>query len=281
MILVFGQTGQVACELQELAPEAQFLGRADADLSDPAGCARVIADYRPEVVINAAAYTAVDRAEEEVELATVVNGDAPGAMAEACARLSIPLVHISTDYVFDGTGDDARKPSDPVAPVNSYGRTKELGERRIREAGATHAILRTSWVFSPYGSNFVRTMVRLGGEREDLRIVADQVGGPTPAKAIAEACLAMAGKLVENRECSGTYHFAGEPDVSWADFAREIFRLSNMDVRVHDIATHEFPTPATRPANSRLDCSDIAVLGIARPDWRTSLKETLDLMEKS
>lgn len=281
MILVFGQTGQVARELQELAPEQRFLGRADADLSDPEACARAIADHHPEVVINAAAYTAVDRAEEEVELATVINADAPGAMAEACARLSIPLVHISTDYVFDGTGDDPRKPCDPVAPVNSYGRTKELGERRIRKAGATHAILRTSWVFSPHGSNFVRTMVRLGGEREDLRVVADQVGGPTPAKAIAEACLALAGKLVDDPDRSGTYHFSGGPDVSWADFAREIFRLSKMNVRVHDIATHGFPTPAARPANSRLDCSDIAALGIARPDWRTSLKETLDLMEKS
>ena len=193
-VLVFGQTGQVA---QELAAwdTTRCLSRQDADLGDPAACAAYIRAARPDAVINAAAYTAVDRAEEEEDLATVVNGAAPGAMAEACAALGIPFVSISTDYVFDGSGTRPWTPADATAPLGAYGRSKLVGEQAIARAGGTWAVLRTSWVFSAHGSNFLRTMLRLGAERDQLRIVADQIGGPTPARDIARACMTMTEAL--------------------------------------------------------------------------------------
>lgn len=189
MILVFGKTGQVARELARQAPAARFLGRGDADLGDPEACARAIWHSRPQLVINAAAYTAVDRAESEEALATVINGDAPGAMARACAGLDIPLLHVSTDYVFDGSGDQPRKPADPVTPINAYGRSKLAGECAVRDSGCRYVILRTSWVFSTFGSNFVKTMLRLGESRDRIAVVSDQIGGPTPARDIAGALL--------------------------------------------------------------------------------------------
>ncbi|OWY13186.1 dTDP-4-dehydrorhamnose reductase [Thioclava sp. F34-6] len=275
MILVFGQTGQVAQELQRLAPEAAFLGRNRVDLRNPDAAAEAIREAKPTAVINAAAYTAVDKAEEEEALAQTVNGDAPAAMAKACRDLGIPLVHISTDYVFDGSGEAPFKPTDPTAPLGAYGRTKLAGEQAIRAAGGTFAILRTSWVFSAHGGNFVKTMLRLSESRDHLTIVADQIGGPTPAKAIAEACLTMAQELQRAPEKSGVYHFSGSPDVSWAGFAREIFARAGRDVTVEDIRTADYPTPAKRPLNSRLDCSDLAVFGLKRPDWRLGLDEVL------
>ncbi|OOY02795.1 dTDP-4-dehydrorhamnose reductase [Thioclava sp. F28-4] len=275
MILVFGQTGQVAQKLQRLMPDAVFLGRNRVDLRGPGAAAEAIREAKPEAVINAAAYTAVDKAEEEEALAQVVNGDAPAAMAEACRDLGIPFVHISTDYVFDGSGDAPFKPTDPTGPLGAYGRTKLAGEEAIRAAGGPFAILRTSWVFSAHGGNFVKTMLRLSESRERLTIVADQIGGPTPAKAIAEACLAMARELQRAPEKSGVYHFSGSPDVSWAGFAREIFARAGRDVTVEDIPTTDYPTPAKRPLNSRLDCSDLAVFGLKRPDWKAGLNEVL------
>ncbi|OWY02729.1 dTDP-4-dehydrorhamnose reductase [Thioclava sp. F1Mire-8] len=275
MILVFGQTGQVAQELQRLAPDAAFLGRNRVDLNDPGATAKAIRVAKPEAVINAAAYTAVDKAEAEEALAQVVNGDAPAAMAEACRDLGIPFVHISTDYVFDGSGEAPFKPTDPTAPLGAYGRTKLAGEEAIRAAGGPFAILRTSWVFSAHGGNFVKTMLRLSESRDRLTIVADQIGGPTPAKAIAEACLTMAAQLQRAPEKSGVYHFSGSPDVSWAGFAREIFARAGRDVTVEDIRTADYPTPAKRPLNSRLDCSDLAVFGLNRLDWRSGLDEVL------
>ncbi|OOY20080.1 dTDP-4-dehydrorhamnose reductase [Thioclava sp. DLFJ5-1] len=275
MILVFGQTGQVAQELQRLMPDAVFWGRNRIDLRDPGATAKAIREAKPEAVINAAAYTAVDKAEEEEALAQVVNGDAPAAMAEACRDLGIPVVHISTDYVFDGSGDAPFKPTDLTDPLGAYGRTKLAGEEAIRATGSTFAILRTSWVFSAHGGNFVKTMLRLSESRDHLTIVADQIGGPTPAKAIAEACLTIAEELQRAPEKSGVYHFSGSPDVSWAGFAREIFARAGRDVTVEDIPTADYPTPAKRPLNSRLDCSDLAVFGLNRPDWRSGLDEVL------
>lgn len=275
MILVFGQTGQVAQELQRLAPDALFLGRNRVDLRDPDAAAQAIRQAKPEAVVNAAAYTAVDKAEEEESLAQAINGDAPGAMAATCRDLGIPLVHISTDYVFDGTGEAPFKPSDPTGPLGAYGRTKLAGEEAIRAAGGPFAILRTSWVFSAHGGNFVKTMLRLSDSRDHLTIVADQIGGPTPAKAIAEACLKIAQELQRAPEKSGVYHFAGEPDISWAGFAREIFAQAGRAVTVEDISSAAYPTPAKRPLNSRLDCSDLAVFGLQRPDWRSGLTEVL------
>ncbi len=279
MILVFGKTGQVATELQRLAPGARFLDRAEADLSDPDTCAKRIAEIAPSAVINAAAYTAVDKAEEEEALATVINGDAPGAMARACAGLGVPMLHISTDYVFDGSGWTPWRPTDPVAPLNAYGRSKAAGETAIRDSGARHVILRCSWVFSSHGGNFVKTMLRLSETRDALKVVDDQVGGPTPARAIAAALLQIARQLQEGRE-GGTYHFAGRPMVSWAGFAREVFALSGRAVTVNEIDTRDYPTPARRPLNSRLDCATLETdFGIAPPDWRAGLAEVLQELQ--
>ena len=274
-LLIFGQTGQVARELARRAPDARFLGRAEADLSDPAACAAAIRAQRPDAVINAAAWTAVDKAETEEDAATLVNGAAPGAMAQACADLDIPLVHISTDYVFDGAGTLPFRPSDPTAPLGAYGRSKLAGEVAVRASGARHVILRTSWVFSAHGANFVKTMLRLGADRPALRVVADQIGGPTPADAIAAACLTLADALREGA-AGGTHHFAGAPETSWAGFARETFALAGLPVTVEDIPSDAYPTPARRPLNSRLDCSALAAdFGIMQPDWRAALAHVI------
>ena len=227
-------------------------------------------------MINAAAYTAVDSAEEEEDRATWINAVAPGAMAAACAALDIPLVHVSTDYVFDGSGTAPWQPGDTPAPLGAYGRSKLAGEVAIRESGATHAILRTSWVVSAHGGNFVRTMLRLGRERDHLRIVADQMGGPTPAAALADACLIAVATLRDSPEATGTYHFAGAPETSWAGFARAIFDMAGIACTVEDIATADWPTPARRPLNSRLDCRTTRdVFGLERPDWRAGLGDIL------
>jgi len=274
-LLVFGQTGQVARELARAVPagsRADFLGRGRADLADPAACAAIVAASDADAVINAAAWTAVDRAEEEEALATVVNGAAPAAMARAAAQRGIPMIHLSTDYVFDGRGTAPFAPDHPPAPLGAYGRSKLRGEEGVRAAGGVHAILRTSWVFSAHGSNFVRTMCRLGAERAALRVVADQIGGPTPARAIAQACVTIAQALRDAPQKSGTWHFSGAPDTSWAGFARAIMARAGLDCRIDDIATRDWPTPARRPLNSRLDCSATeAAFGLPRPDWRAGL----------
>ncbi|MCX7645674.1 MAG: dTDP-4-dehydrorhamnose reductase [Rhodobacteraceae bacterium] len=275
-LLVFGATGQVASELRRRAPEATFLGRAEADLSQTRALPGIVRRHRPDAVINAAAWTAVDRAEEEPRLAGRINAAAPATLAVACRDIGAPFVHISTDYVFDGSGTRPWRPEDPTDPLGAYGRSKLAGEEGVREAGGVHVILRTSWVFSAHGTNFVRTMLRLAETRDRIRVVADQVGGPTPAGAIAEACLVIARALAAEPARSGTYHFAGAPDASWADFAREIFRQAGRAVTVEDIPTSEWPTPARRPLNSRLDCSATeAAFGLSRPDWRAHLTGVL------
>ncbi len=280
-ILVFGSTGQVATELAAL-PDTLSLGRAEADLSDTEACAEAIRTHAPRAVINAAAYTAVDKAETEEYLATIVNGHAPTAMATACAALGIPLIQISTDYVFNGGGTDPWTPQDSTGPLGAYGRSKLIGEEGVRGAGAVHAILRTSWVFSAYGANFVKTMIRLGAERDSLAIVADQIGGPTPARSIANACHTMATQLIADPDASGTYHFSGMPDCSWADFARTIFDEAGIDCTVTDILTSAYPTPAARPANSRMDCTSLTrAFGITRPDWRVALRDTLKELKET
>lgn len=274
-LLVFGKTGQVARELARRAPQARSLGRAEADLSDPEGCATAIRSHRPVAVINAAAWTAVDRAETEEAAATVVNGAAPAAMARACAELGIPFVHISTDYVFDGTGTTPFAPDHPTAPIGAYGRSKLKGEQGVRAAGGVHAILRTAWVFSAHGSNFLKTMLRLGAERARLSVVADQIGGPTPASSIAAACLTIADALERAPEKTGTYHFAGAPDVSWADFARAIMAEAGLNCAIDDIPTSAWPTPARRPPNSRMNCDTLSTFGLSRPAWQPAVAEAI------
>ncbi len=273
-LLVFGRSGQVATELRRQA-EVTALGREDADLTDPGACAAAILAARPSAVINAAAYTAVDRAEEEEALATVINGEAPGAMARTCAQLAIPFLHVSTDYVFDGSGDAPWHPEDTPAPINAYGRSKLAGETAIRDAGGHWAVLRTSWVFSPHGTNFVKTMLRLSETRDALSVVEDQIGGPTPASGIAAALLSMA-RAMQAGQGGGLYHYAGAPATSWKCFARETFERAGRQVSVTGIPTVDYPTPAQRPLNSRLDCSRLeADFGVSPPDWRDALSQTL------
>jgi dTDP-4-dehydrorhamnose reductase len=277
-LLVFGQTGQVAIELARRLPagvEATFLGRDLADLSDPAACAAAIAAYPADAVINAAAWTAVDKAEAEEAAATVVNGESPGAMARACAAKGVPFLHISTDYVFDGKGTLPFFADHATAPVNAYGRSKLAGEVAIRASGARHLILRTSWVVSAHGQNFVKTMLRLGAERPSLNVVADQIGAPTPAAAIADALFVATSALGDGSD-GGTHHFAGNPDTSWSDFARAIMAGAGLSCVIHDIPSSAYPTPAARPMNSRLDCSSLTQsFGIPRPDWRHGLADIL------
>jgi dTDP-4-dehydrorhamnose reductase len=276
MILVFGKTGQVAQELAAF-DDVTCLDRVAADLSDPAACAVVIRRVQPQAVINAAAYTAVDKAEQDEALATVINGDAPGAMAQACADLGVPFVSISTDYVFDGSGTRPWQPSDMTGPLGAYGRSKLVGEQQITSAGGAYGILRTSWVVSAHGNNFVKTMLRLGAERDALSIVADQIGAPTMARDIAAACVQMAQQLIEDPGKSGIYHFCSAPQCSWADFAREIFAQGDITCAVTDIASADYPTPAARPLNSRLDCALLgSVFGIPQPDWLRGLGDILN-----
>jgi dTDP-4-dehydrorhamnose reductase len=278
-VLVFGKTGQVARELQARAPVVA-IGRDEADLSDPSACEAAVTAFSPSAVINAAAYTGVDKAEEDEELATIVNGRAPTAIARACKRLDIPFVQISSDYVFDGSGNQLWRPSDPPNPINAYGRSKLVGENGLTEAGGRFAVLRTSWVFSSRGHNFLKTMVRLSETRAELQVVNDQFGGPTPAAAIAEACLTIAQTLQWDAGKAGIYHFSGAPDVSWADFARVIMAAVGKDVSIKGIPTSEYPTPAARPLNSRLDCSStIETFNLTRPDWRKATEEILDTLE--
>ena len=271
--LVFGKTGQVATELSRF-DGITSLGREQADLNDPGACEVVIAESEAQAVINAAAYTAVDRAEEERDTALVVNAMAPTAMAAACAAKGIPFVHISTDYVFEGSGEAPWQPDAPTDPLGVYGASKLGGERGVAAARGKYAILRTSWVCSAHGNNFLKTMLRLSQTRDHLNIVADQIGGPTPAAAIAEACVTIARTLISEPDKGGIYHFSGAPDTSWAGFAREIFAAAGRDVSVEDIPTSAYPTPAARPLNSRLDCSSLtSQFGIKRPDWQAATRD--------
>ena len=271
-LLVFGRTGQVARALARLAPEAVFLSRAEADLSDPAACAAAIRSHAPRAVINAAAWTAVDAAETQEEAATRVNAAAPGAMAQECAARGIPFLTISTDYVFDGSGSTPWMPDAPTGPLNAYGRSKLAGEEAVQAAGGTTAILRTSWVFSDQGANFLTTMLRLSETRDALNIVSDQIGGPTPAEAIAKAALKMTGALQDGHP-GGTWHIAGRPFVSWADFAAWIFACAGREVQITPIPTADYPTPAARPLNSRLDCTTLARdFALGQPDWKAEAR---------
>ena len=277
-ILVFGETGQVATALRAQAGDAEVicLGRDQADLGTPDMLRAAIAATDADVIINAAAYTAVDRAETDRDQAEQVNHLAVGTMARAAARRGIPFLHISTDYVFPGDGNQPWQPGDETGALSVYGATKRRGEEAIEMANGPYAILRTSWVVSATGNNFVKTMLRLGADHDALSIVSDQIGGPTAATDIATALLTMARAFIAGRGVSGIYHFAGTPDCSWADFAQEIFAQAGITCAVTPIPTADYPTPAARPLNSRLDCTSLQTdYGISRPDWRVSLTRIL------
>lgn len=286
-ILIFGKSGQVASALGRLGDIAGHpvtcLGRAEVDVADGRAVAGAVERERPVLVVNAAAYTAVDGAESEPEQAQAVNADGPGHLARACAEAGVPLIHLSTDYVFDGHGDRPYREDDPVAPLNVYGRTKLAGEERIRERLDHHLILRTSWIFSAAGGNFVTTMLRLGAERDDLGIVNDQSGSPTFAGDIAAAISALAEQVLSagDETAWGTYHMTNAGHTTWYGFATEIFALAGAAGRkvpssVRPIATEDYPTPATRPHYSILDTAKLrTAFGVALPPWQDALVRCL------
>ena len=280
-ILVTGRNGQVARSLQALqvSHELVFAARPEFDLADFSSIEACVAQVRPDLVVNAAAYTAVDKAEEEPELAMRINGEAPGVLARAAARIGAPVIQISTDYVFDGSGQRAWREDDRVAPLGAYGRSKAAGEEAVRTSGAGHAILRTAWVYSPFGTNFVKTMLRLADERESITVVVDQIGCPTSAWDIANGIAAVATHWQAHGASSttGTYHLAGGGEASWADFATAIFTESAAVggpwAEVTGLPASEYRTRAQRPANSRLDCAKfIATFGYRPAPWRDALK---------
>ena len=284
-ILLFGANGQVGTELRAIDWGDDMLialGRDQADLSTPGSAASAIESEKPDLVINASAYTAVDLAESEPELAMAVNGAAPGEMAQACAKQNIPLIHISTDYVFDGRKAGAYIEDDPVNPMGAYGRSKEAGERAVRKTLDRHIILRTAWVFSAHGQNFVKTMLRLGAERDELGIIDDQRGCPSAAAAIAEAIEVIARRIVASEEVPwGTYHFCGAGETTWFGFAQAIFETAERHLEkqpfVKPITTDEYPLPAKRPANSVLDCAKIeTAFGIRMQPWRDRLADVIE-----
>lgn len=294
-ILLLGKDGQVGWQLQRsLAPHGEVVacGRNECDLSDVAQIRSVIRTLKPSIIVNATAYTAVDKAESEPDLAGRINALAPGVMAEEAKLLGAMLVHYSTDYVYDGTKTTPYREADPTGPQSVYGQTKLAGEEAIRAAGGKSIIFRTSWVFGARGGNFVKTILRLAREKESLNVVADQIGSPTPAALIATVsgvALAMLkhGRLLEPGE-NRLYHLAAAHPVSWCDFARTIVGLagrdSGFDLRlkpeaIKAISTAEYPTPARRPANSRLDCSKLENdFGLQMPDWQPYLERMLQLL---
>jgi dTDP-4-dehydrorhamnose reductase len=277
-LLILGGQGQVGRALATRARQAGMphlaLGRIECDITDPLAVERAVQTSR--MVINCAAYTSVDRAESEVEAAYRVNTDGAENLAKACAAAGIPFLHLSTDHVFDGASPRPAREDDPTRPLNVYGRSKLGGEIAVRARLESHIILRTSWVFSADGRNFAKTMTRLASEQVQLRIVDDQVGGPTAADDLAQAILGIVVASVEPRFADwGTYHFSGAPTVSRYEFARAI--LADSTAVALPVATVDYPTPACRPANSVLDCGRIfQVFGIRQPDWRIALANMRD-----
>jgi dTDP-4-dehydrorhamnose reductase len=280
-VLVLGHRGQVASALAQAAwpggIAVECLGREHIDLGNPPAASAAIERRRPALVINAAAFTAVDLAESQQRAAFTLNRDAAGAVATCCSRLGIPLIHLSTDYVFDGRKQGAYVEDDPVNPLSVYGASKEAGEEAVRAALPAHVILRTSWVYAPAGKNFVLSMLARAERGESLRIVDDQWGCPTAASEIARAIVAVCQRLLAGDGIFGTFHFCGAGSTSWHGFARQIFRLrGGPSPELTAIPTSAYPTPARRPANSKLDASKIwRLYGVNARPWRESLAECM------
>jgi dTDP-4-dehydrorhamnose reductase len=281
-LLVIGANGQIARCLGAIEDDGITVvrrGRPEVDVRISSTLERAIGETRPDVVVNAAAYTAVDRAEQEPELARAINGRGAGVLACICEAAKLPLIHLSTDYVFDGTSPTPYAEMAPIAPLNAYGRTKADGERRVMEACERYLIVRTSWVHSARGRNFVTGMLRLARQRPEICVVDDQRGSPTYAPHLARALVSMAKRVVEwgpHCEGWGIYHAAGSGDTTWCGLASEAFAVAEWlgvtTAKIKPITTPEYPTPARRPANSRLDCNKLArVFGLALPDWRTGV----------
>lgn len=285
-VLITGANGQVGWELARQGAryglEIAALDRGTLDITDFAGIKKTFIRIAPALVVNAAAYTAVDRAESEPELAFAVNRDGPAYLAAACAGAGISLVHLSTDYVFDGSKTEPYRESDPISPLGVYGRSKAAGERKVREHVAKHIIIRTAWLYGVHGNNFVKTMLRLGQGKQVVKVVADQKGCPTYAADLAEAILTIASYLRASRRVAwGTYHYCGKGVTTWHGFAVEIFRLAKQHdslvvEKAEPITTAEYPTPTKRPANSALDCSLLLEnFGIQPKPWNESLDRML------
>lgn len=290
LVLVIGKNGQVGSSLQALAAndaqaevkdlEFEFVARDTVDLANAGSAAAKIIDLEPDVVINAAAYTAVDNAESEPELAARVNTEAPGEIADACAQVGSALIHYSTDYVFDGSASKPYREMDTPSPLGVYGRTKLEGEKQVAAKLDRHLIVRTSWVYDADGKNFLNTMLRLAGEHPELRVVADQMGGPTYADDLALASVQLVQAVLAREERDddapwGVYHASGQGVVSWHGFASKIFELSGIDIPVNPITTADYPTPAPRPAYSVLDNSRMERLGVSMPGWEDALARCL------
>ena len=290
MILIFGGNGQLG---QELARAAQTHGvaltamsRGDADITNVEQVEAAIRRYQPRVVVNAAAYTAVDKAEDEADLAMRINAEGPAVLAAACRAADIALVHISSDYVFDGRKESPYRENDPVAPIGVYGRSKAAGESAVRNGTRKHVILRTAWVYGEFGSNFLKTILRLAGERDELRVVADQHGNPTATAALASAILRIAPQLHSDDTPWGTYHLSGAGVTSWHGFAEWIVSAqaahTNRKPAVVPITTRDYPTRAARPANSALDCTLIRqVFGITPNAWTTDAARVTDALMRA
>lgn len=296
--LVTGSHGQVGyqlakhlkgqCEkliLTSRSNESNIPGVIPIDLENERELIALIRDEQPQVIFNPAAYTAVDRAETERDLADHINRIVPSMLASEAKKLDALLVHYSTDYVFDGSGSFFRDESAKPAPLSIYGQTKLAGELAIQESGVMHLIFRTSWVFSDHGHNFVKTMLRLGSERDELKIVSDQIGSPTSAALLASAAIHAAKQVLGNHSATGLYHLCTNQVTSWYEFALRIFeeaKTKGYSLRIQNvlpISTHEYPTPAKRPLNSRLDCAKFdRAFGLTRPNWQAALSETLDLL---
>lgn len=280
-ILVTGGTGQVGTALRRLGPhfgvEVVAPARAELDLAGSCAIDRILGDREWSAVINCAAYTGVDKAESEPDLAQAVNAVAPEIIGKATAARGLRLLHVSTDYVFDGSKDGFYLEDDPVAPLGAYGTSKEAGEVAIRLSNPDHVILRTAWVVSPWGHNFVKTMLRVGPERGKLRVVDDQRGCPTSAHDIAEALLTIATR----RGPAGTYHFVNAGEATWCELARFVFDCAGINVEVEAITTDQYPTPARRPANSRLSTAKLeATFGIVPRPWQEAVSEIVDAFVK-
>ena len=281
-LLVTGNEGQLVRSLIERAPHAGVeivaLGRPALDLAEPESLARALEAVAFDALVNAAAYTAVDTAESEEALATRINGESPGVLAGLAKARGVPFLQVSTEYVFDGDGERPYREDDPVGPVGAYGRSKLAGERAALAANSHATVLRTAWVYSPFGGNFVKTMLRLGETREEISVVADQHGNPSFAPDLADAILAIASQCGTRAGFgAGIYHMTGSGEAVWADLAEAIFaeaeRFGRKPVRVKRIASADYPTPAKRPKNSRLDNGRLRdVFGVTLPDWRESTR---------
>lgn len=286
-ILLTGGNGQVGTEIIRQAPASLNIvapGRAELDIGDPEAIATLVASRPWAAVINCAAHTAVDLAQTEVSAAWKANALGPAAFAEATAKAGIPLIQVSTDYVFDGAKDGFYAETDPVAPVSVYGASKEGGEQAVRTANPRHVILRTAWVVSPHGKNFVKTMLRLAETRPHLTVVDDQRGCPTSAGDIATTLLTITRRLIDDPQApTGTYHFVNSGEATWCEFARAIFEIAAAQgapsPSVEGITTAQYPTPARRPANSRLDVTKLVHdYGISPRPWRAALEDILDTL---